>query len=296
MNKSKIEWCDSTWNPVTGCLHGCKYCYARRIAERFGKIENPCFDEDVVSGELYVKPSNPYPFKFLPTLHRYRLNEPSQKTKSRNIFVCSMADLFGEWVPDSWVDEVFQSCFNADRHRYLFLTKNPKRYDKAIDFTTCEERTMGLNEGIWDKFWFGTTVTCQQDMERVKQLETFSEGHKFLSIEPIQEKIDLDLSGYRCPLCGSVYVYKDNPVTTPAGIPPYYCEDCGDWEGEEPARLIEWVIVGAETGPGAKPPEPEWVQSIINQCRDAGIPLFLKNNLNWPMKIQEFPWDMKESD
>jgi protein gp37 len=132
-------------------------------------------------------------------------------------------------------------------------------------------------------------------MERVNHLETFSEGHKFLSVEPLKENIELDLSGIRCPSCGSVNVYQDNPARTPAGTPPYYCDDCGEWEGEEPAKLIEWVIVGAETGPGAKSPEPEWVQSIINQCRDAGIPIFLKNNLNWPMKIQEYPWEKEKA-
>lgn len=311
MNKSKIEWCDSTWNPVTGCLHNCPYCYAESIANRFGLPYAPKLGDPGLDGCKYDSPEGmdtmlelnkpyykngrlqPYPMAFLPTFHRYRLNEPVQKTRPLNIFVCSMADLFGEWVPDEWIDEVFQSCFNADRHRYMFLTKNPKRYDSAIDYICGEER--GFETEHWDNMWFGTTINRQKDTARVKYLETFSEGHKFLSIEPLQENIDLDLSGIRCPSCGSVNVYQDNPATTPAGTPPFYCEDCGEWEGVEPAKLIEWVIVGAQTGPGAKPPEPEWVQSLIDQCRAAGIPIFLKNNLNWPMKIQEFPWG-KESD
>lgn len=300
MNNSKIEWCGKTWSPITGCLHGCTYCYAEKIAKRFG-VEgiNPSVLRVGINGypgvfEQETKPSNPYPHIFKPTFHRYRLQEPAKKTKPQNIFVCSMADSFGEWVPDEWIDEVFQACFNADRHRYMFLTKNPERYDKAIDFTAGEERGTEKIE-IWDNMWFGTTINSQADMDRVKHLETFSEGHKFLSIEPLLGKIELDLSGICCPKCRSVNVYQDNPATTPAGIPPYYCEDCGEWEGEEPAKLIEWVIVGAQTGPGAKPPEPEWVQSIINQCRSAGVPIFLKNNLNWPVKIQEFPWD-KESE
>ncbi|MFR1061782.1 MAG: DUF5131 family protein [Enterocloster sp.] len=61
----------------------------------------------------------------MPTFHKYRLNEYQNK-KSRNIFVCSMADLFGEWVPDEWIEEVFEACDNAPQHNYLFLTKNPK--------------------------------------------------------------------------------------------------------------------------------------------------------------------------
>lgn len=305
MNKSKIEWCDSTWNPVTGCLHGCDYCYARRIANRFDKKMRKCLPEDHVLNEKQIVTNmstcktagDPYPYGFEPTFHHYRLNEPAQKAKPQNIFVCSMADLFGNWVPEEWTDKVFQACLNADRHRYIFLTKSPQRYDSAIDFTCSEDR--GCEIDHWDNMWFGTTINNQKDMARVEHLETFSEGHKFLSIEPLLEKIELDLSGIRCPVCGSVNVYQDNPATTPKGIPPYYCDDCGEWEGEEPAKLIEWVIVGAQTGPGAKQPEPEWVQSIIDQCREADIPIFLKNNLNWPMRIQEFPWDIfniKESD
>lgn len=128
MNKTKIDWCDSTWNPVTGCLHGCEYCYARGIANRFGGdfTMSRCSEHGFL--ELYGKPENPYPDKFSPTFHRYRLNEYISK-KGRNIFVCSMADLFGDWVPDEWIKEVFEACEKAPQHNYLFLTKNPIRYE-----------------------------------------------------------------------------------------------------------------------------------------------------------------------
>jgi protein gp37 len=273
MNKSKIEWCDSTWNPVTGCLHGCDYCYARRIAERFGQNsineaymvkENPkiydlhspvTYDRDCghdsMGNEIDKSFIDPYPAGFAPTFHRYRLNEPTKKKKQQNIFVCSMADLFGYWVPDKWIDEVFQACFNADHHRYMFLTKNPKRYDKAVQHYEGEYNPYEYQD--WDDMWFGTTINSQQDERRVVELLGCDEGHKFLSIEPLLGWVDISK----------------------------YLEGHG----------IDWVIIGAESGPGAKPPEPEWVQSIIDQCRDAGIPIFLKNNLNWPMRIQEFPWE-----
>lgn len=133
--KTKIDWCDATWNPVTGCLHGCEYCYARRIAERFGKHLMPIFTHYSVLNEpvrevrgICAGKVLPYPFDFTPTYHRYKLGEPSRWTKPRTIFVCSMADLFGDWVPDEWIEEVFQACKAAPQHRYLFLTKNPDRY------------------------------------------------------------------------------------------------------------------------------------------------------------------------
>ena len=112
MNKTKIEWCDSTWNPVTGCKHDCPYCYARRISARYGgwttggkkitanfgkapaELKDPLLLEHS-DGKVTVAP---YPFGFEPTFHRYRLDEPARKTKGQTIFVCSMADLFGKWV------------------------------------------------------------------------------------------------------------------------------------------------------------------------------------------------------
>ena len=92
MNDTKIEWCDMTWNPVTGCLHGCEYCYAKKVAHRFdGKV----FDTSPLPGGLHVledrPPWPPYPYGFAPTFHRYRLGDPASKTKGKTIFVCSMA-------------------------------------------------------------------------------------------------------------------------------------------------------------------------------------------------------------
>ncbi len=125
MNKTKIEWCDSTWNPVTGCLHGCEYCYARRIAERFGTLfKGDIMPEDEGLTFLPDEPNRfyeldeparndngklePFPVNFYPTFHRYRLDEPQHMKKPQTIFVCSMADLFGDWVPYSWIEEVLR--------------------------------------------------------------------------------------------------------------------------------------------------------------------------------------------
>jgi protein gp37 len=149
MNRTKIEWCDGTFNPVTGCLHGCDYCYARKITHRFAKapeaekaIEKEfaaAFGEPeptnihVLQDPCYVGTKDSYPFDFEPTYHRYRLKELLEGRKPQNIFVCSMADLFGNWVPQSWVDEIMDSCCNALQHKYLFLTKNPANAVKMLD-------------------------------------------------------------------------------------------------------------------------------------------------------------------
>ncbi|MFG6393146.1 MAG: phage Gp37/Gp68 family protein [Lachnospiraceae bacterium] len=171
MNKTKIDWCDSTWNPVTGCLHECKYCYARGIAERFGgkqKYANIFEENEPVIGT--DGKALAYPHSFSPTLLRYRLNDYINK-KSRNIFVCSMADLFGSWVPDSWIEEVFKACEKAPQHNYLFLTKNPKRYEKILD------RYMPPS------MWFGWSQTGPMGHEC--DFETHHSVKTFISIEPL---------------------------------------------------------------------------------------------------------------
>lgn len=184
MNKTKIDWADMTWNPVTGCLHDCEYCYARRIAVRFGGNFSMARCTEHGFLELDWKPDNPYPDKFSPTFHRYRLDEPKRKSKGKTIFVCSMADLFGDWVPDKWIQEIFKACENAPQHRYLFLTKNPKRYREIIK-SPIEYRK---------NRWFGTTATDTESFNAngeemlCHHINGFS--NTFMSIEPLLQPID----------------------------------------------------------------------------------------------------------
>lgn len=181
MNKTKIDWCDSTWNPVTGCNHGCEYCYARGIAQRFGKIlpdrsEYPKANNGMHCVESKIK-ENPYPYLFEPTYHPYRLNEPAQKKSPQTIFVCSMADLFGEWVPDDVILDVFRACEAAPQHRYLFLTKNPERY---MQLRWNKKLPSASN------MWFGTTVTGTE-----QQCFVSPSHNTFVSVEPMHENVGL---------------------------------------------------------------------------------------------------------
>lgn len=174
MQKTKIDWCDSTWNPVSGCFHTCEYCYARGIATRFG---GKAIGVNHVLNEPFIKNGKvqPYPFGFVPTLHRYRMEEYVNK-KGRNIFVCSMADLFGEWVPNEWIEEVFKACEKAPQHNYLFLTKNPKRYEKLLD------KYMPSN------MWFGWSQTGPMGSETL--FTTHHSVKTFVSIEPLLKPFD----------------------------------------------------------------------------------------------------------
>jgi protein gp37 len=165
MNKTKIDWCDMSWNPVTGCLHGCPYCYARQIVKRFGA---PCNSGEIHRASDAIS-DIPYPFGFEPTIYENRLVEPQRTKKPQNIFVCSMADLFGDWIPDEWIEKVFKACEAAPQHRYLFLTKNPIRYEQYIN------RPMPKN------MWFGFS----QIEGKYIGFDTHPNWNTFISMEPL---------------------------------------------------------------------------------------------------------------
>ena len=256
MKNTKIEWCDSTWNPVTGCLNDCPYCYARRIAERFALPGGVCFHRDepkkmqgVAVWNLYDSDTEEtagialefaepyldetgkaaaYPTGFNPTFHRYRLKQPKVWHKPQNIFVCSMADLFGAWVPDEWIEEVFKVCEDAPQHNYMFLTKNPARYIQLAKAGKLPDKP---------NMWYGTTATTE--LQKYFYCGNMKR-HSFVSIEPIM-----------------------SDFASSSGVLP------------------EWVIVGAETGNRRDKviPHKAWIDNIANACEKQGVSLFMKDSL-----------------
>lgn len=272
MNNTRIDWCDSTWNPVTGCKGGCDYCYARSIANRFGgwttggvkTTQNFFSDPPVLDSPLLLERKSgkvvkaPYPFAFTPTFHRYRLEEPLKKRKGQNIFVGSMADLFGRWVPTKWIVEVLDICREAPQHNYLFLTKFPERYVELDHLALLPHE---------ENFWYGATITNAEQMKRaadsIGQLR--QEVRSFFSMEPLME-------------------------------------DVARSEALEMAyngAYANWIIIGAMTGPGSESQQPcrEWVERIVDDVKNElspfyQIPVFMKGNLRkvWGRDlIQEFP-------
>ena len=266
-------------NPVTGCLHGCEYCYARKIAERFGGasethnnetccecqwitegtgsihvLEHPIYDYD------YGRKA-PYPFDFDPTFHRYKLDEPQKWKKPRNIFVCSMGDLFGEWVPDEWIQEVFEACAAAPQHRYLFLTKNPARYkevEKIVHWSSFEEMHIEKSKPT---MLLGASATNDAQMKAV-----YDSYADWVSIEPIHEQL----------------------------LPEWFVSSIGDIEFSR----WEWVVIGAETGNSKHKvgPKKDWIQEIADVCERYGTPVFMKESLRsltGDEFRQEFPWEVQ---
>jgi protein gp37 len=156
MNKTAIETADYTWNPVSGCNHGCSWCYARTIAARF-------YPKDI---------------GFAPHFYPGRLSEPAKAKKPSKIFTVSMGDLFGDWVPTLWIAAVLEQVYKNPQHTFQFLTKNPKRLKDFNPWpTNC---------------WVGTTVTNQADAdERLPWLLKVDASVLFVSHEPLLGQIDV---------------------------------------------------------------------------------------------------------
>lgn len=275
-SKTKIDWADSTWNPVTGCLHDCAYCYARKIAERFSteeKNKRPYLPVlDVPTRRVRTKPE-PYPYGFKPTFHRYKLDEPQKWKKPRNIFVCSMADLFGEWVPDEWIEQVFEACKKAPRHRFLFLTKNPGRYCRL-------ERAGIMPKG--DNFWFGATFDHSNWPGHDGPHEIPGRPTTFA----LHGKMVHDAGDFYYP----AYPEENRFVSFE---PLLY--DIGTHIGSTGAQ---WHIIGAETGnrKGKVATQREWVEHIVEYSDKNHIPVFMKDSLRDLMGDdfkQEFPWEVE---
>lgn len=178
MRRTKIAWVRNpdgtqgyTWNPVTGCLHGCEYCYANSMLNPFKgsplkrKFIEDASVEQVIDGhvEEFILDEQP---GFVPTFWPSKLGDPLGFRKPSTIFVCSMADLFGAWVPDRWIEQILEVVKACPQHTFLFLTKNPNRYESYM---------------IPSNSWIGYTETGKKD-------DSFSfrgNGWFYLSAEPL---------------------------------------------------------------------------------------------------------------
>lgn len=170
--RSRIEWTDLTWNPVTGCTKlspGCKHCYAEALAHRLKAMGAPGYENG-----------------FALALHPERLNEPIRRKKPTMYFVNSMSDLFHEDVPFHFIDHVFETISAAPQHRYQILTKRPDQM--AAYFT---------HRPVPDQAWLGTSVENRKHgLPRLHILSCIPARTRFISIEPLLEDLgEIDLTG-----------------------------------------------------------------------------------------------------
>lgn len=180
-----------------------------------------------------------YPNGFMPTFHENRLEAPLKWKKPKRIFVCSMGDLFHENVHIEWVYKVFDVMKRCPQHTFLLLTKRPL-IAEVTQLGWLENHNMSLP---LPNVWLGVTVEHHIHTDRMAILQRANFAHRFVSLEPLLSTIHIGLY-----LFASAY----------------------------DGRPIEWVIVGGETGPGARPMKPEWIRYIRDECVKREIPFFFK--------------------
>lgn len=171
VNRTKIEWTDYSWNPITGCKHDCWYCYAKRLTQRFKKI---------------------FPNGFEPTFYPERLKEPWELKKPSKIFVCSISDLFASWTPKEWRDAVLNSLEKCPiQHIFQLLTKQPHLISKEYCFP--------------NNVWVGATVTNEFETWKIDELrERILCNTIFVSFEPLLGHIEPDLNGVQWVIVGKL--------------------------------------------------------------------------------------------
>ena len=163
----KIDGKWKTWNPVIGCLHGCSYCWAKRFAlERLSNTEK-------------------YKAGFAPKLAE---NDLCKRFRNQFVFVSDMGDLFGEWVPKEWILRVIEATRNSPSSDFLFLTKNPSRYEEFVHL--CQKNiVLGATIETNRSYDFSKAPPVA---ERAKAMIDLKYGRKFISIEPIMD-FDLEI-------------------------------------------------------------------------------------------------------
>lgn len=265
MGKTSIEWTDCSWNPVVGCTEvspGCANCYAARLAatrlknllDYQGLITSPAALHSELDKTESVKPR----WNGMVRLLEDRLQEPLHWKKPRKIFVCDMADLFHESVPEEYIDRVWAVMAMKRRHTFQVLTKRPKRMQEYLNFhsrdvrvslapfripgiTTAEaEHWVPILEDYMRRplpnVWLGVSVENQHFAdERIPLLSDTPAAVRFLSCEPLLGNLNLQWS-----------------------------------------TGIHWVICGGESGTNARPMHPDWARSLRDQCQSAGVPFFFK--------------------
>lgn len=311
MSKSSIEWTDETWNPVSGCTRvsaGCDNCYAVKMTKRLDAMGQEKYSGLVNLGKGH--------FNGIVKCHEDTLTIPLKAKKPRRYFVNSMSDLFHKEVPLEFIDTVFAVMALCPQHTFQILTKRPERMAEYLSFVDPG----GFREVVWanalrhlrdpepfrsttsavpwplPNVWLGTSVEDQATAdERIPHLLRCPAAVRFLSCEPLLGPVDLSRwlcganpegrpLGY-CVLCGSPKGFPESHESHDNAWPSCLNPECiAAHEAKASVsfkRSLHWVIVGGESGPGARPMHPNWARSLRDQCVAAQVPFFFKQWGEW---------------
>lgn len=263
-----IQWTEATWNPVTGCSKVSAGC-------------KNCYAERIWP-RVYGKFR---PFSDV-KLHRDRLDLPHQWKKPRRIFVNSMSDLFHESLSHNDITEVWSVMVVVDRHIYQVLTKRPARMREYV-IGWIEHMRSGSKRPV-DNVWLGVSAEDQRSLdERLSILRETPAAVRWLSLEPLLGPVTFR------PICDSLgdklHAMENGYAAKPMEL-----------------QGISWVVVGGESGPKARPFNPDWARYIRDQCREAGVPFFMKQFGSNPVagklkdghggNMDEWPEDLRVRD
>lgn len=300
MKNSKIEWTDHTFNPWWGCAEvpghpGCAHCYAKAWAARTGRVKWGRGENRLLMSDFYWN-------------EPLRWNEQAKKDGIRpRVFCASMADVFDAEVPDEWRHRLFGLIALCDQLDWLILTKRPalaRDYFKEItnaafaegDAQNLYHKRTGKDPSLWLAVHFplpnviiGTSVSDQKTAdEYIPLLLQVPAERRMISYEPALGPVDFDhwILG-RCNACDETYYGWQrwlDPTTKEVSEAPTGLSECGHCGREFPddqrsecyTKPIDWIIVGGESGPKARPFNIEWARETIAQCKDAGVPCFVK--------------------
>ncbi|MBA7475644.1 hypothetical protein ES707_11016 [subsurface metagenome] len=268
---TKIEWTNETWNPIIGCQKcspGCNHCYAERMAVRLAGNPKTSMDYSPVITNGHWNGTT--------MLRTEVLKKPFSWKTPRMIFVVSMGDLFHESVPFSWVDKVMTIIACNPQHTFQVLTKRPEIMKRWFDWQRPGWEDPGMRGpeairyycwhnhgkkikygGFWPlkNLWLGVTCENQEQTDkRIPILLQIPAEKRFVSIEPMIGPISFRWA-------------KWHPIKN-------------TWHLDG-LKQLDWVIVGGETGPGARPMHPAWVTQIREQCQESNTPFFFKSWGEW---------------
>ncbi|MDO9235969.1 MAG: phage Gp37/Gp68 family protein [Aquabacterium sp.] len=306
---TKIEWADHTLNPWIGCTPispGCINCYAAAWAKRYGRDFSERTRTKTWAAPLKWNAQH----EAFHALHGRR----------QRVFCASLADVFDNEVDPQWRDDLWQLIWDTPNLDWLLLTKRIGNVGSMLPV----EWGNGMID-YWPNVWIGATIVNQEEADRdIPKLLAVPAAKRFLSMEPLLGPVDIakyldpwtcsncghwgseadsgpckcadcdvesiydeSIGSDRCPQCG-----KDNGTSDDVGPACPSCEQAGGWDHDygfkfdSEKKLLDWVIVGGESGPGARPMHPDWAWSLRNQCQAAGVPFLFKQWGEWLPSLQ----------
>ena len=248
-DRTHIEWTDATWSPVTGCTKvsaGCEHCYIERTPPF--RMNGRKFDQPGIGGTTGVQ------------LHPDRLWKPVTWRKPRKVFVCSMADLFHDDVPDEYIAKVFAVMARTPQHTFQVLTKRHARMRSLLSSQNFE------NEALFE-LRYPLSMTS-----RSEPLPSWPLPNVWLGVSAE----DQQWADIRIPALletpAAVRWVSAEPLLGPINFRPWF------WSADRDEVLpgLDWLVAGGESGPGARPMHPEWARDLRDQCEEAGVPFLFK--------------------